>query len=95
MTAIFLSTSSDSGQGRLISWLVRLVVELVASQGTSVGVCEPAAAAKGGGQLQRPWAATMETAALINWKVHSSTQHPINHQINLAADSRGESEFYQ
>ena len=70
-------------------------MELVASQGTSAGGREPAVAAKGGGQLQRPWAAAVETAALINWKVHSSTQHPINHQINLTADSRGVSEFYQ
>lgn len=40
------------------------------------------------GQLQRQWAATMETAALISCKMHCSTQHPINHQINLPADHK-------
>lgn len=30
----------------------------------------------------------LKTAALISCKVHCSTQHPINHQINLPADHK-------
>lgn len=41
------------------------------------------------GQIQRQWAATLETATLISCKVHGSTQCPIKRRINFKADHGG------